>query len=439
MKGVGKYSFCTFLASKQFVFATFSHANRSSLVLVRILYWPLPILILLASCSQPQPDNKLAQYPRLPVPQLKRLSQEQYGIDVAAHQVIQDSFPRDMLLTDVLQSYGVGRAIIDTIDSRSGKEFDVRKMRAGHPFTILRNTTSGKVDFFIYEETEENFFMIDFRQGVDISRGKRNVHSEPRSLNLPISTTLYEAVKDQGADVALVKSLEKIFAWDVNFFQLDSGDYCQVIFEERFIDGRFIGVGEVLAARFHQGGQDYYAFYRKGSRGAHYYDEHGKHIRNAYLASPLAPEADHSPLTPQVEARLKEQRFLAPSKTAVIAVGDGELISIKQKGNSRSLLLRHTNVYSSQYLHMGQLAPHIEQAQAISQGDTLGYVGQLPDGLGFGVGLRFWNQGKPAEPPVLQGGEDDFLIDASEENVLRQQIRQWQRQLDRLGSPVARG
>ncbi|MDP5171135.1 MAG: peptidoglycan DD-metalloendopeptidase family protein [Bacteroidia bacterium] len=355
------------------------------------------------------------------------MSAEQYGIDVASHQVIQDSFPNDMLLTDVLQSFGVDQAIIDTIDSRSSSQFDVRRMQAGKPFTILKNNVSKDVDFFIYEETDENYVVIDFREGIDITRGQKSVEKELKSLYLPITTTLYEAITDKGADPSLVKSLEQIFSWQVDFFQMDAGDYCQVIFEERFVDGSFIGIGQVQAAHFHQGSEDYFAFYYPMEGKAHFYDEKGNHLRTAFLPAPLGLEDSKNPSPSKIDKRSKEQFYVSPDKRPVLAVGSGQIISVKKRGDGMSLLLRHSNVFSTQYLHLSTLAEGIETNREVTQGDTLGYTGKLPGINKSGVGLRYWKQGRPSLPPKASEQESPASQGANPEFLKR--ISLWKKQL----------
>ncbi len=394
-------------------------------------------LIFFFSCSQPQPSNKLAHQIPLSIPQIKRISQEQYGIQVGSHEVLQDSFPKDQLLIDLLRSYGVAGDLIDTIDHQSGEAFDVRNMRAGQPYTILKNVESQEVDFFIYEETGENFVVIDLRQGVQITRGSQPVQTEVRSLYLPISTTLYDAVEGSNTDVALVKSLERIFAWQVDFFRLDAGDYCQVLFEERYVDGTFIGIGNVLASRFHHDGNDSYAFYHESDSAAHYYDQHGTLVRKAFLAAPIAGDMSSPVNFPSTFHRgSKEYVFYSDPKAAVLAVGSGKIVSIKHRRDGIAIFFQHSAVYSSEYLYLSALATGVGKSSKIMQGDTIGFVGasvgqrQTP-----GVGLRYWSHGKPVPRPTVQYDEESINTDLSDDDAFMRKIRNWRKKLTAIYPP----
>ncbi len=333
-----------------------------------------------------------------------------------------------MLLTDVLEAYGVTRSTIDSIDNQSESGFNVRKMQAGKPFTILQNSESKGVDFFIYEETDESYVVIDLRKGIEISRGTKPVETELRSLHLPISTSLYEAVKIHGADVALVKSLEKIFAWQVDFFELDPGDYCKVLFEERYVDGSFVGIGRVLAAQFRQDGNDYYAFLHESDGVEHYYDQQSRHVRRAFLRSPVAMDTN-AISSVLVDRNAKEYMYPTDPGVSVVAVASGKVVAVKQRRDGLSILIKHSSVFSSQYLHLSELAPGLGNEVEVAQGDTLGMVGQLPKTVGSGVGIRYWKQGKVSAPPRLEEVESSASPDLSDDPDFKRQIKAWKKQL----------
>lgn len=321
------------------------------------------------------------------------MSQEQYGINVGSHQIIQDSFPENQLLVDVLQTFGVERSVIDTIDIRTAAGFNVRNMRAGHPYTILRSTESHDVEFFIYEETDENFVVIDLRDGVNISRGNQPVTTERRSVYLPIITSLYEATKDKGVDVALVKSLENIFANHVDFRHLDVGDFCKVIFEERYVDGAFIGLGQIQAAEFHQGQHTYQAFLQEVNDSLSiYFDQYGENLLLSFLPSPV----DSTELESlEYNASTGFYSFhTSETQLPVLALSSGIISQIDSaETQDTKLVLSYSDVSSFQYRSMSSLSSQIIEGMRVSQGDTLGFTGSFSSEEN-GVEVAFWNRGE---------------------------------------------
>lgn len=364
--------------------------------LIRQSFWLLLLpLLLLLSCAEPVDHQQGQVKENIPVPPLKRMSQEQYGINVGSHQIIQDSFPENQLLVDVLQTFGVERSVIDTIDNRTAVGFNVRNMRAGHPYTILRSTESQDVEFFIYEETDENFVVIDLRDGVNISRGNQPVTTEVRSIYLPIITSLYEATKDKGVDVALVKRLENIFANHVDFKHLDVGDFCKVIFEERYVDGAFIGLGRVQAAEFHQGPHIYQAFLHAINDSLSiYFDQYGESLAMPFLPSPV----DSSQLENR-EYNVSTGFYGFQSHephTPILALSSGTVSQIdSSKFQDFQLVLHYSDVTRFQYRHISELSGRLSEGMHVAQGDTLGFTGSISSSENE-VEVACWHRGEKA-------------------------------------------
>lgn len=361
------------------------------------------------------------------------MSQEQYGINVGDHQVIQDSFPENQLLVDVLQTFGVERSVIDTIDTRATAGFDVRNMRAGHPYTILKSTESQDVEFFIYEETEEDFVVIDLRDGVNISRGNQPVTTEVKSVYLPISTSLYEATKAKGVDVALVKSLESIFANHVDFRHLDVGDYCKAIFEERYVDGAFIGLGQVQAAEFHQGKHKYQAFlYEVNDSISLYVDQYGESLTQHFLSAPV----DSSHLA-SVDFNASTGFYSFETIEAdvpILALSSGTISHLDSVNSQEyQLTLWYSDVSRFQYQSITRLSNLITEGLHISQGDTLGFPSSIAGGK-HGVEVAYWSYGEK----VMDLSPSHFSF-ATPQTIDPEAFRQVKKRLSRLLDMINQG
>lgn len=393
--------------------------------MIRQSFWLLllPLLFLL-SCAQPVNQQGQGKE-NIPVPPLKRMSQEQYGINVGSHQIIQDSFPENQLLVDVLQTFGVERSVIDTIDSRAAAGFDVRNMRAGHPYTILRSTESDDVEFFIYEETDENFVVIDLRDGVNISRGNQPVTTETKSVYLPIITSLYESTRDKGVDVTLVKSLESIFANQVDFRHLDVGDFCKVVFEERYVDGALIGLGQVHAAEFRQGKNIYQAFLQQVNDSVSmYFDQYGENLATAFLSSPVdsldVETIEFYPNTGFYKILTTETHL------PVLAVSSGTITQIDSSAfHGLQLSLSYSDVSRFQYRGLSEITSLIIEGAHVTQGDTLGYTGVFSSGEN-GVEITYWNRGEKVNQlrdshasPIISYPEDQAEFQKVQKRMTR--------------------
>lgn len=389
----------------------------------------LILLLLILGCTSPQPgQNELVSEP-LPVPTFKRISQEQYGVEVGAHQVIQDSFPEDQLLVDLLQSHGVSRNLIDTIDARASQGFNTRNMKAGNPYTILKSTESGKVDFFMYEEDAENYIVIDFRDSVFITRGNQPVNTEIRAAYLPITTSLYDVARANQVDVAIVKSIEKIFAREIDFRKNDVGDKCQVLFEERYVDGRFIGVGRILAALFQQGDQEFSAFlFEQGDTTALYYDKEGTAVHEPFLPY-ITPDTTLQ-IQSSWKSRLKAYDLMIPSGTPILAPVSSTISEL----SPGKLELRHRAISRLTYQGVFARLPFLAPGDSISAGDTIALVGKAEENR---LLLYYSQNGKQMQIPLSSDPEissTDYLV--KDRAAFRELVRSYSKALHQA-SPEA--
>ena len=78
----------------------------------------------------------------------------------------------------------------------------------------------------------------------------------------------------------------------------------------------------------------------------------------------------------------------APTGTKIRAVSDGVVeFAGKQNGYGNMVVLKHQGKYSTAYGHMSGFAQGIRQGSRVSQGDTIGFVGQT--GLATGPHLHY--------------------------------------------------
>lgn len=78
----------------------------------------------------------------------------------------------------------------------------------------------------------------------------------------------------------------------------------------------------------------------------------------------------------------------APTGTRVRAVADGTVeTAAKQGGYGNLVILRHQGTYSTAYGHLNGFGTGIRKGTRVSQGDTIGYVGQT--GLASGPHLHY--------------------------------------------------
>lgn len=200
-----------------------------------------------------------------------------------------------------------------------------------------------------------------------------------------IDHSLYRACQRLGLDDAFAMRLAAVFKWDIDMFlDIREGDEFHVLYEEQWIDGEFVGLGDILAAEFVNRGRTYQAVRYVDSAGnASYFSPTGKNLRKAFLRAPLDysrissnfSRARLHPLWKRMMPHLGVD-YAAPSGTPVKAAGAG-VVTARDKSSSRGnyIVIQHGERYQTRYLHLSRFAPGIAPGQRVEQGRTIGYVG----------------------------------------------------------------
>lgn len=370
----------------------------------KIFLFPVifPLIFSIIGCQQ-TPKQETVSFPKLPAPELKRMSAEQFGIDVNAMKVVQSSFEENQFLTDVLQAHNVAPEVIDEVARKSESVFDVRLMRAGNYFTIIKNQEQ-KVDYFIYEKTPSNYVVFDLRDSVLIYEGKRQTQVMEKTISGTIESSLYETLEANHIDPAIGKLLERTYTWSVDFFHLEKGDFFKMIYEEEFVDGESVGISKMVASQFHHDGDDFYAFYFRQSEEDFYFDDEGRSLRREFLKTPLRYSylsERYSRQQPEGEGNEsdKEIDYKAPTGTPVYAVGDGKIVKIRNR-KGKYVRIKH-GIYTTQYANLSQISENLTTDSEVKQGQMIGYVGDMGNDSQKGVSFRVWKNGKVVSPRSL--------------------------------------
>jgi len=177
---------------------------------------------------------------------------------------------------------------------------------------------------------------------------------------------------------------------------LRAGDTFQTLIEEKWLDGKFVRHGRILAARMVNQGRTFWGFYFEGKgTPAGYFDGGGRSLRKAFLKSPLkftriSSGFSHGRLHPilQIYRPHLGVDYAAPTGTPVRAVADGRIALAGWEGGFGNLVkIQHNGTYTSMYGHLSRFAPGIKTGTTVRQGQLIGFVGAT--GLATGPHLDF--------------------------------------------------
>ena len=332
----------------------------------------------------------------------------EYGILVDSFNVKKDFVKNGETLGKILYANHIDHPIIAEAVRKSKGIFDFRKVNAGKEYTIISSKDSSeKVLYFIYQATSTSYVTIDLTDGVDIYRGEKEVTTKVIRSSGVIKSSLSESVEKLGISPRVSIQLAEIYAWTIDFFKIQNGDSFNVYYENKYIEGDYIGIGRILAAEFTHKGQKFYAFYYKQNDDyGEYFDEKGRTLRKAFLKAPLdfyrissrfSKNRKH-PVTGQWKGHFGTD-YAAPKGTPIMTTANGTIQSASYtRNNGNFVKVKHNNTYTTQYLHMSKIKPGIKKGVYVKQGETIGYVGSTGLATGPHVCYRFWKNGRQVDP-----------------------------------------
>ncbi|WP_421750648.1 peptidoglycan DD-metalloendopeptidase family protein [Croceimicrobium sp.] len=373
--------------------------------------------------EEPAPETHQEQEEALsPVKEV----QMKYGLPVDSFELIDNVISNGESFSNILLNFGIDYSMINRIATNYKDIFDVRNLRSGKDYTIFaENLDSSQIArYMVYKPSAIDYVVFDLRDTGNVYLGAEDVEVREKSISGVIESSLYESLLDQGGSPALAVELSKVYAWTIDFFRIQPGDYFKLIYEENYIqDSIKVGTGRILAADFHHSGRSFYSFfYDNDTTYRDYFDEQGRSLRKAFLKAPLDffrissrfnPRRFH-PVLKRVKPHLGTD-YAAPHGTPIMSTADGEVIAAAYtRGNGNYVKVRHNSTYTTQYLHMSKFAKGIRKGSRVRQGDVIGYVGSTGLATGPHVCYRFWVNGKQVDPlsqglPEAEPITDEFM------------------------------
>ncbi len=320
-------------------------------------------------------------------------------------EIIRAIVPSSTTLAGLVQTHRVlARDAVALVESVAG-QFDLRRLRAGQLYRIDR-FLDGRIREFEYE-IDAGRRLIARRSAPDAGEFQTQLADIPKRVEQVIvegeisrtTPSLIAALEAAGERLELSLALADIFGGEVDFnSDLQPGDRFRLTVERATReDGLFGGYGPILAAELNNADRRLRAVrFEVPGEKAGYYDEQGRSLKRFLLKSPLKfdprvtsgfSRARRHPILNYTRAH-NGVDYAAPAGAPVAAVAGGIVTAAGWSGGGgRTVKLRHSGGYESEYLHLSSIASGIRTGAHVGQGELIGRVGA--SGLATGPHLHY--------------------------------------------------
>ena len=281
--------------------------------------------------------------------------------------------------------------------------FEKYQVSLNNTYKIFRKDKSDEVKNILPNNRLEFIFLGEELQEIHIHKGPllsyqievfpqiliKRIDKKPVLLNSfrtgVIESSFYLAGLKNDIPESVIMDLAYIFGWDIDFvFDIRVGDRFKILYETPFVDGQQIENGSILFAEFYNQNNRYTAIRYKGkNKKWEYFNEFGGSLEKAFLRAPLDfayvsshfnPNRRH-PILNTIRAH-NGVDYAAKRGTPIRSTGEGVIQSVGWKsGYGRTIVIRHGGEITTLYAHLEKYHPSISKGLKISQGQTIGYVG----------------------------------------------------------------
>ncbi len=326
-----------------------------------------------------------------------------YGFDSKDYHFDEYPIKQNMYLSDVLLYEGINFKKIVQLENNSKDIFSLRNFKAGKEFTLVREDECSDPVCLIYEPDQYSYVQYFFNEKATIHQVKKPKEVCLETTSGIIEGSLWDAMISRNLSPTLIDKMEDALSSAVDFYHTKRGDKFYLLYEEIYVDGEKVGVGEVIGASYEDQRGKHYAVYYENENYAGHYDLEGHPTKSQFLRAPvkysrISSRFSYSRFHPIKKRNIPHYGtdYAAAHGTPIFSVADGTIENAAfTRNNGKYVKIRHANSYKSQYLHMSGFAKGIKSGTRVKQGQVIGYVGKTGLATGNHVCFRFTKNGKP--------------------------------------------
>jgi murein DD-endopeptidase MepM/ murein hydrolase activator NlpD len=307
------------------------------------------------------------------------------------------SFQKNQTMTEVLLQQGISLKTAREIINGALPVYNLAKVKASKLYWLCLSP-DGKFNNLRYPVDDERYLTVYRDEANDrfvpVMKSFR-FETRVERVSAEIKSSLYASMVESGEQFELALDLADIFGSDIDFnTDIQKGDSFHALVEKKYLDGKFVKNGAILAASVSNQKKllSGFRFVDENGKPA-YYAPDGKALKRSFLKAPLKvirvtsrfSNARMHPLLKILRPHLGVD-YAAPIGTPVQAVAAGTVVGTGESGGSGKMVrLRHAGGYETRYLHLSRIA--VKTGASVEQGAVIGNVGS--SGLSTGPHLDF--------------------------------------------------
>ncbi len=395
------------------------------------------VLSVIVSCSGSDDKSVGKSAIEQPSPVLK------YGLEIEKYDVEPGQVKKGDFFGSIMEDFGVGAGQVNRVLNASKGVFDARKIKVGSQYEVLREKDSlGTPAFFVYELDNLTYAVVSLKDSLYASIYQKEVEPVLKRAQATISTSLWNDVQKAGIPVMMALKLSDVYDCTIDFFGLQNGDSFDVMYEELYSDGDYVGMGKIYYAEFTHAGKVYNAIrFNAGENSSVFWNEKGESLKKAFLKAPLNFTRISSRFTyARKHPVLRIVRphtgvdYAAPSGTPVVALGDGVVTHRGWAGGGgNTIKIKHPGNYVTSYMHLKGYAKGIVKGSRVTRGQLIGYVGSTGLSTGPHLDFRVYKNGKPIDPLKMESPSVE-PVKKEDMPAFNAQMDRYRFQMDSLGT-----
>ena len=293
-----------------------------------------------------------------------------------------------------LTSREIDQLILSTID-----KINVNKLKIGTRIEIisyLKDSEKTVKEIIIYPDVENKINISKVKDNFIVEKDIKTLFSKNKFYEVKIDKSIYSSLKQVEVPDNIIMEFVQLFSFDIDFQRdIRNGNSLKIMFDQYYDKyDNVVKTGSIYFAEINLLSSSYELYRFKSQDMIEYFNAEGKSATKALMKTPINGARLSSGFGmrkhPILGYNKKHQGvdFAAPTGTPIMAAGTGHIEFVGNNGGAgKYIRIKHLNGYKTSYSHLSKYASGIKKNVRVTQGQTIGYVGNT--GLSTGPHLHY--------------------------------------------------